>query len=282
MAIIPSTTKSIIGRTDTASTDGQGAFERYEPMLTVQQVKDRFLFGIPLVSMLPDPVTRKRAEFTDEMMKDAIRRGYLGVELELGIYVTPLEITRRLPFDRAEYRSLGFFRLPDAPVLKVTSLKVATANSTPVYTVPNEWVDPGQLKMGQLNIIPLMPAFVGQGGTLPSFDAGGAAWLSILGQSGWVGSYWQMTYIAGMEEGAIPVMVNELAGVMTAIDVLGLLAATNRIASYGLSLDAASQNVNSGGPQVYDSAIEKLELRKKTLMGKLKARWNRKFVVGNV
>jgi hypothetical protein len=282
MAIIPGNTKDLIGRPDSASTDGQGSFERYEPMLTVQQLKDRYLFGIPLVSMLPDPVTKKRAELTDEMLKDRIRIACSTVELELGIFITPVEITRRLPFDRAEYRQLGFFRLPDAPVLKVTSLKVTTADSTPVYTVPNEWVDPGQLKMGQVNIIPLMPAFIGQGGTLPSFDAGGAAWLSILGQSGWVPSYWQMVYIAGMEEGAIPVMVNELVGIVAAIDTLALLAATNRIASYGLSLDAASQNVNSGGPSVYDSAIEKLELRKKTVMGRLKAKWNRKFFVGNV
>ena len=49
-----------------------------------------------------------------------------------------------------------------------------------------------------------------------------------------------------------------------------------------LSLDAASQNVNSGGPNIYDAAIEKLELRKKTIGGRLKARWNRKFFVGNV
>lgn len=227
-------------------------------------------------------MTHKRAELTDDMLKDRIRIACSTVELELGIFITPVEITRRLPFDRALYRQLGFFRLPDSPVLKVLSLKVTTADSTPVYTVPNEWVDPGQLRQGQVNIVPLMPAFIGQGGTLPSFDAGGAAWLSILGQSGWVPSYWQMVYVAGMEEGAIPVMVNELVGIVAAIDTLALLAATNRIASYGLSLDAASQNVNSGGPSIYDSAIEKLELRKKTVLGKLKAKWYKKLFVGEV
>jgi hypothetical protein len=143
-------------------------------------------------------------------------------------------------------------------------------------------VDPGQLKWGQVNIIPLMPAFIGQGGTLPSFDAGGAAWLSILGQSGWVPSYWQITYVAGMDEGQIPTMVNELIGVVAAIRVLSLLAATNRVASYSLGLDAASQSINTPGPALYDAPIEKLEIRKKTIMGRLKAKWFRKFFVSNI
>jgi hypothetical protein len=282
MAIIPANTKTLIGRSDTASTDGQGSIERYEPLLTVDTLKRQFLFGIPLVSMLPNPVTKKRDEMTDPDLKEYLRRAVLQAETELNIFITPVEITRRLPFDRAEYRQLGYFKLPEAPVLKITSLKVTTADSTPVYTVPLEWVDPGQLKIGQVNIIPLMPAFIGQGGTLPSFDAGGAAWLSILGQSGWVPSYWQMKYIAGMDEGAIPVMVNELIGIIAAINILQALAATNRVASYGLSLDAASQNVSTGGVNLYDPVIEKLELRKKTVMGRLKARWNRKFFVSNI
>lgn len=262
--------------------DAQASVARYEPILTTDQLVERYLFGIPLVAALPDPVTKKRAVYTPTMLKDAIMRACSTVEAEAGVHVTPVEVNRRLPFDRAEYRALGYFRVPDVPILRITSLQVRTADGTPVYNVPLNWVDPANFKKGQINIIPLMPAFIGQGGTLPSFDAGGSAWLAILGQAGWVPGYWQMVYIVGMDEGHIPMVINELIGIVAAIDILGKLAATYRIASYSTGLDAASQSVSGPGPALYDAAIQRLQDEKKAKMGKVKAMYYRKLFSDNV
>jgi hypothetical protein len=284
MALVTSNDRVKLGSEFDQATDAQAAFTRFEPLITVDQVKERYLFGIPLVAFLPDPITKVRAQYTDDMLLDAIMRATNRAELEMGAgyHITPIEVTRRVPFDRNEYRSLGFFRLPDAPILRVSSLKVKTADGSPVYDVPLAWVDPGQFLKGQINVIPLMPAFIGQGGTLPSFDAGGAAWLSILGQAGWVASYWELRYWTGFEQGHIPVEVNELIGIIAAIDVLGKLAATYRISSYSLSLDAAGQSVSSPGPQLYDAAIARLEEEKKVIKGKLQVKHYKRIVTDNV
>jgi hypothetical protein len=284
MAIFTPEDRTKVGSEFDSAVDGTAAYGRVEPLITVEQLKERYLFGIPLVAAQPDPITKQRARFTDTMLKDVIMRAVNSAESEVGagFHIAPVEVERRLPFDRAEYRSLGFFRVPDAPILRVTSLLVKTADNTPVYTVPLQWVDPGQFRKGQINLIPLMPAFIGQGGTLPSFDAGGAAWLSILGQAGWVPSYWHIKYVTGFEDGHIPVFINELVGIIAALDVLGKLAATYRVSSYSMSLDAASQSVSTPGPQLYDKAIERLEAEKKTKLGKIQARFYKKIFVDNV
>lgn len=271
-----------IGSEVDKSTSAQCSYARYEPLITPDQLKRRFLFGIPLISAIVDPQTKKRAELTDIDLKDAIARASAQVEMEASIHVTPKRITARLPFDRAEYKSLGFFRLKDAPILQIESLQVKTADSTSVYTVPMNWVDPGQFQKGQVNIVPLQPAFIGAGGILPSFDAGGAAWLSILGQAGWVADYWEMVYVTGMDEGHVPLFVNSLIGVCAAIDIIQKIAATNRVQSYSTNLDAAGQSVSTGGAAIYDPVLTKLMEEKKTFLGRVKAIFGRRFICDNV
>lgn len=264
-------------------TDAQAAFARVEPILTVDQLKERFLFGIPLVAALPDPLTKKKAVYTDPMLKDAIMRACATTEMEVGsgFHIAPVEVTRRVPMDKAEYKSLGFFRVPDAPILRVTSLAVRPADGTIVYEAPLNWIDPGQFKKGQVNLIPLTAAFLGTGG-VAAFADGGAAWLTMIASSQWVASFWQITYITGMDEGHIPLVVNELIGLIAAIDVLGKLAATYRIASYSTGLDSASQSVSGPGPALYDAAIQRMMDEKKTKLGRIKSMYFKRFVIDNV
>jgi hypothetical protein len=111
---------------------------------------------------------------------------------------------------------------------------------------------------------------------------GGAAWLSILGQGGWVASYWQARVIVGMDAGHIPLFINELIGLIAAIDILGKLAALYRIASYSTGLDAASQSVSTPGVSLYDGAIERMEKEKAVKLNKVKALYYKKIFVDNV
>jgi len=265
------------------ATDAQAATGRVEPLLTVDQLKERFLFGIPLVAALPDPITKKRAVYTDTMLKDAIMRATSTVESDMGsgFHITATEVNRRLPFDRAEYQSMGFFRVPEAPILRVTELMVKTADGQAVYLVPLTWVDPGQFKKGMLSIIPLMPASLMGGSALPAFS-GGAAWLAILGNMGWVASYWSVKYIVGMDSGHIPMVVNETVGLTAAIDVLGKLAATYRVASYSTGLDAASQSVSTPGVALYDAAILRMQTEKKAKISQLRGLYYRRIFCENV
>lgn len=263
--------------------DAQASVTRVEPLLTVDQLKDRYLFGIPLVAPLPDPITKKRAAMTDEMLKDAIARAVATVEADIGsgFHITATQVQRRLPFDRAEYMSMGFFRIPETPILRIMELQVRTADGAAVYVVPNNWIEPGQFKKGQISIIPLMPASIYGGSALPA-SSGGAAWIAILGNMGWVASYWTLTAVVGFDEGHIPMTVNECVGLTAAIDILGKLAALYRIQSYSTGLDAASQSVSTPGVSLYDNAILRMQEEKKSKVNQIKGLYYKRVFCDNV
>lgn len=265
------------------ATDAQGGVTRVEALITPEQLKDRFLPGIPLYAALPDPVTGIRYHIDDTKLKEEfISSAVADVEMETRVHVLPKEVSKRLPFDLHEYKQMGFFRLSDAPITEVIELFVSDATLNPIFFIPTTWIEAGGLQKGQVNIIPLQPAFVG-GGIVGSADsAGGAAFIALLGARSWVARWWLIQYRAGFKEGRIPRVVNDLVGCRAAIDVLSRLAATNRVNSFGLGIDGTSQNIASPGPQVYKQAIEDLELKYKRLSGKVKALFGKRLFVDNV
>lgn len=274
--------KQAIGNEFTEGGVDATAWTRFEPLITPAQLKRRFLFGIPLVSMLANPVTGKREEMTDEDLKDSIVRAVGDMESEAGVYVLPVQKRKKLPFDRNEYMNLGYVQLPDRPVTSVDRFRITDASGISVYDIPPQWIDPGNFHRGQVNLIPLSAGFVAGGAVLPSQTAGGAFFLSILGQHGWIPSYWEITYTCGFSEGHLPIVVNELVGIYAAIIALDSIQATNSIAGFSVGLDAASQSVTTGGPQIYAERIKNLEAKKQVLLGKLKAKVGTKIFSSNV
>jgi hypothetical protein len=280
--------KPSLGNEMGGATAAGGALARVEALLTAEKLRTRFLFGIPMWSFMPDPVSKKRAEYTPEMLQDAIQRAANEVELELSVSVQPQEKTKRLPFDRNEYYSLGYFQLPDAPITAVTSLAVKPAGDAvdggfngAVYVVNTAWIDNAHLQRGQINIIPFLPA-TAMAPMPGAVAAGGAAFLSILGHMGWVPAFWEIVYITGFKEGRVPLQVNELIGATAAIQILSEIGATNRIGSYSVGLDGAQQSVDTGGPNVYADRIAKLEEKRKSLRSKLKVKLGHQIFSGNV
>lgn len=265
------------------ATDGSASFTRVEPLITPEQLVDRFLPGIPLYSAMVDPVTNVRYHINDTKLKEEFIPGALAdVELDTRIRITPQEISRRLPFDLNEYKSMGFFQLPDAPVIEIIELYVSDATLNPIFFIPTTWIEAGGLQRGRVGIIPLQPAFVG-GGIVGSADsAGGAAFIALLGARAWVSDWWLIQYRTGFREGRVPRVVNDAIGCRAAIDILSRLQATNRVASYGLGLDGASQNISTPGPQVYKEAIADLEVKYKRIVFKLKGLFGKRMFSSNV
>jgi len=265
------------------ATDGTGSVTRSEPLITPEQLKDRFLTGIPLYAFLPDPLTHVRYHIDDTKIKEEfIASAISDVEMDTRVFITPREITRRLPFDLNLYKSLGYIQLPDAPVSEIIELYVSDSTLNPVFFIPSTWIEAGGLQTGRVAIIPLQPAFVG-GGIVGSADsAGGAAFIALLGARAWVSDWWLIQYRAGFTEGRIPRMINDVIGCRAAIDILSRLQATNRLTSYGLGIDGTSQNISNPGPQVYKTAIEDLEIKYKRLVGKTRALFGKKMFSSNV
>jgi uncharacterized RDD family membrane protein YckC len=111
---------------------------------------------------------------------------------------------------------------------------------------------------------------------------GAAFLLSYIGQAAFTPSYWRITYTAGFPESAVPRVLNELIGVQAALDILSDIASTFRISSYSLGLDGMSQSQSTPGPQVYKVRVDELQLKKKTLLQRLKSMYGTKLALGTI
>jgi hypothetical protein len=255
---------------------------RLEPILSPEELRNRHIFGIPLVSQMQDPFSGRPLVMTDEMIKDIIEGAVNQAETELDIDIWPVKRRVKHPFDRNTYESFGYFQLEHRPITSLDKLSVTPANQQDVYIVPLEWVETSYLVRGQLNIIPMTAAFI-QGGYVPAGSTGGSFFLAVLGNRYWVPAYWQIEYTSGYVDSMVPRVVNDFIGTIAALEILSMLAVTYaRSQSHSLGIDGMSQSVSTPGPAIFQIRISELEEKKKRLMGKLKAMMGRKIFSSHV
>lgn len=259
----------------------QNTWSSVEPLVTPTQVQSRFLFGIPLVSQMKDPITKKAQVYTPEMVKDTIDRAVAITEAETGLVIFPRQLKEKHPFDRNEYEAFGYFRTLQRPIASIEALTITPPSGSDIYSIPLEWVETAYLPKGQINLIPLGNAIAY--GTPANVGSGGALFLNVLGNQPWIPAFWQLTYTAGFPDGMLPKLVNELIGCVAAMEVLSQLASTyGKDQSHSLGIDGLSQSVSTPGPQIFKVRYEELAEKRKTLIKKLKAQYGTNLFSGNV
>lgn len=250
-------------------------YNRYGPLLTGKQIRSKFLKGIPLKS------GETGEEWTDEDIEDLVDDAVAELEAETKLELLTTRHGERVPFDRNLYQSMGYFRLKHKPVTSVDALEVVTSNDQVLWEVSIDWVDTGYLTEGLIYIVPINVA------AAPSAQnggaAGGAAFLAILGQQAWVAAFWRIRYTTGFKDLKLPKAINLMIGIQTAMNTLRGVAATYaKQNSKSLSIDGLSQSNGHGGPAIYDRALEELQKRKDILVGRAKAQYGTKFIVGEL
>lgn len=253
-----------------------------EPLITPEQLKARHLFGIPLVSYQVDPLTGQRQRMTDPILKDLIDRSVALAETDTHIEIMPRVHREKMPFDRHQYASLGYMMLPVHPVQSLDKLSVTASNGEDLYIVPPDWVEVAYIHTGQINIVPMTIAFQYGGFFVPSNSPnGGSAFLAILGQNPWIPAYWQVEWTTGFPDGKLPQIINELIGIIAAMEALALLATTNaRNSSHSVGLDGISQSISTAGPQIYDTRINFLKEKREILVNKIRTMYGTKMFTG--
>lgn len=258
-------------------------WKRLQPLLTVDALKNRFLFGIPLVSRFKDPDTGKPMKMTDPMLADLIDHAVSEAEVDLGIDIMPVKYSEKFAFDKCEYESFGYFRTQHRPVASVDLFSVRPSDNKDVFIIPLEWVELANAVHGQINIVPLTLAITAPGGVVNSQGGGGAIFLNILGQQRWVPAYWNIEYTTGFTNGNLPQVINDYIGMITAMKVLSMLAATWAArTSSSLGIDGMSQSNSTPGPALWKQRMDELTAERAALKGKIKKIFMTKFVVGNV
>lgn len=257
-----------------------GLLKRAEPILTPAMLKSRHLKGILELAK------RLGITWTDEELKDQINLAINQAELELGCNVFPEQFVEKHPFDVALYKAFMYTRTEQGPITSIEDFSIVSASGQNIFVIPIEWIETAQFHQRQINVIPLLSTFGTANNDMNTpVASGGIAYLSILlNQMGYVPSYWQVTYTAGMTNtaGEIPVVVNKLIGIMTAMEILSLVAANNTNNSVSISQDGIGQSVSTPGPQLYAKRMEELEEQKMTVLRQIKKVMGGKYFLGTL
>lgn len=259
----------------------ESSWLRLEPLLTAEVLRHLHLWGLPLVSSVPDPITRKHEMMSDALLDFYIRHAIAEVESETHLVIMETEIEERHPFDRFSWDAFGHMRLNQRPVWGIKSMTIAPADGTDIFTFPLEWIETGNLHKGQLNVMPMAIGISG-GAAVPAGGTG-LAWMAAYSGKFWVPAWFKVTYLAGFPDNKVPTIVNDLIGTVAAMAVLSQLAATNaRQQGVSLSIDGLSQSISSPGPEVYQARLKDLQDKRQRIVGQLKMAFGQRFTVGHV
>jgi len=245
----------------------ESPWERLEPLVTPDQIRDRHLWGLPLVSYFPDPRTGKVSAITNEQIKDWIDMKISLIEERAHITIAPSLVDMPYPFDRNEYKSHGYCSLPKRPLSSLISLQVCTADNSIFFDVPLKWIVTSYLVRGQISIQPYGVV------SYPTAAIPAAPpFLSFLTTLGWSPQLWRVKATAGFPNMLLPKFLNWLIGIMTAIEILSQLQATYAFGQSGsLSIDGLSQSSSGPGPQAYAGRIQELDQEKEKLLRHLRS-----------
>lgn len=253
-----------------------GLVKRCEPLLTPEKLRSRYLKGIPLT--FPNGDT-----FSDDDLKDKIMLAINEAEILLNMTVNREAFKQKVPFDKSLYDAFIHVRTEHGPILTIEHLQITSADEQNIFEIPPAWIEAANFAKRLINVIPLLAAF-GVNSVQGSVSNAGIAFLTVMGGLGWVPAYWTVKYTAGMsfKEGQVPVPVNELIGIIAAIDCLSLIAPSNIYNSQSLSQDGISQSSSGPGPRIYELRINELEDKKNKLISKLKGIFAGKFFIDNI
>lgn len=254
-----------------------------EPLITPDKLRRIHLWGIPLVSNIRDPITKKPQVMDPDLLKEFIIEAAALAETESKLHIFPKQIEEKQAFDRVAYDNFGYFQLRQLPVASLESVLVVPSNEEPIFQIPNTWIDIGYLHLGQVNLIPLTIAL--KSGTMVPLTstAGGATMLSIFGNRSHIPSFFKFYYTVGFPGGQVSKAVNQYIGCIAAMEVLSVLATTySRSNSTSLGIDGLSQSISTPGPEIYKQRMEELSQKRQWLLGRLQGLYGVNIVFDNV
>ena len=257
-------------------TRSSGLVKRCEPVLTPQLLISRYLMGIPLAFPNGD-------SFNADNVKDQIVLATNEVEIMCKIAINREQFTDKVPFDMALYRSFIYLKTEQNPILSVESVQIVSSDGYSIFKIPSAWLEPSNFSKGIINVVPILGAYsVASGGGISSY--GGIPYIAAFSQLTFIPGFWQLVYTAGTSkiEGQYPVIVNDLIGVTAAINMLSIITNMFLMTGQSLSRDGISQSSQSPGVRMYLPYIESLKSKQAVLVGKIKAAFATKFLIGSI
>ena len=251
-----------------------GLMQRVEPILTPEQLKSRFLKGIPLVFYNGDT-------FSDDDLKERIYLACNTVEMDLKTTLTKEQRQEKLAFKQEDYKAYIHLIAEQGPIISIEQLAIVSADKNSIFQIPAQWIETSNFTKRLINVIPLLAAY-GVNTVQGAVGNAGIAFLTVIDGLNWVPAYWEIKYTTGIStvDGKIPTIVNELVGCIAAIDLLSQIAATFIHTSQSQSQDGISQSSSGPGPSVYKIRIEELTNKRMKLEKQIRNIFSNKFIIG--
>lgn len=204
-------------------------------LLTVQQLKARYLFGV-------DTTNDAGRELDDAVYQHYIIAAIRSIEHDLDIAILPTAFTEAHDYYRGDYEAFSLLQLDNYPVISVEAFRVQYPSGQTVVEYPAEWLRLDRAK-GTLQIVPtagtLSEFVIGQGGSYLPAIYSGMAYLPQL---------FHVEYTAGFGAGQVPRDIIDIIGKVASLgpfNIFGDLVAGAGIANLSLSIDGLSQSIGT-------------------------------------
>lgn len=206
-------------------------FSRAEAMLTPEQLKARYMFGIDLTDANGNAIP-------DEVYQHHINAAVSYIEHKLDIIIFPTRIVDKHDYRSIDYQEFNFLQLKKRPIMDVNTLKAKFPNNRELVDFPKQWFVI-EKEAAQVQLAPVEGTFnslvITQGGSyIPLIFGSKDHWPHMF----------EVDYTAGFCNDQIPVILNELIGLQAAISMFEI------VGDIVLGTPIASENVNMDGAGV--------------------------------
>lgn len=205
-------------------------------VLSVAQLKQRYLFGIDLTDDAGNPLP-------ESVFEHYILTGIEILETELDIPILPTTFEEEMhDYYRNDYSAFTIIQLDNYPVISVEALNVQYPSGQNVVTFPNEWLRIDK-NHGIIRVVPTA-------GTLSEIlvGAGGSYLPAIYNGMSHLPDLFSLDYTAGFEDCMVPRNLVDIIGKLASLgpfNIFGDLIAGAGIATLSLSIDGLSQNIGT-------------------------------------
>jgi hypothetical protein len=204
-------------------------------ILTVPQLKNRYLFGVDLRNDQGEPIDDRTLQF---YILSAIE----WFEHQLDIKLLETTFVEKHDYYINDYQAYNYIQLDNYPLISVEEFNVQYPTGQTVVQFPEEWLRIDR-EHGQLRIVPtagtLSEILIGQGGSYLPAIYNGLYTLPHL---------FEVRYTAGFEDCRVPANILDLIGKAASLgpfNIFGDLIAGAGIATVSLSIDGLSQNIGT-------------------------------------
>jgi len=209
-------------------------FRRNEPLLSVQDLKDRYLFAVDLRD-------NQGNELPDEVLAFHIDAAITTFEQDMNIYINPVKVEEDRDYVISDYLNWSVIELEQSPVISLEKFEIRFRKNSTFVQFPENWIRldhhtgmvrlaavEGEIQNWIFTQFSYLPKLVARVRDFPHF--------------------FHLEYTAGFEQDSIPRNINHLIGMLAAIytfNIAGDIVLGAGIAAQSLSIDGLSQSVQT-------------------------------------